>query len=421
MSETDETTLQHHEGSTQLVSVRIHHTKDGTPYARPYLGTTRDGKPWRPYREFSDMGDAEALEAARAWVAGLLEDSKDAKCLTLGAALERYVDRLEATGHAPNTVRTYRRCARAYVATVASVPLAEVDAQTMDDLLYYLLTQGGRDGKGLSRSTVSQVKHFLSGAFRHYAAMGVMLGNPMTSTMHISTVGELARALDPGDLRLLCAEIARALHEDGTDSRNVFRRNAALGMFLALNAGVRVGEACGLRRADVDPEARAVNVCGTVIEPDGLPPYRQATTKGKASRSVPVPASVTEVIGAHLLWQRAYLPRARRDTPLLTLDGKCMRPREVSGEYARVRDSLGMDHETTFHSLRHTHASGCIRAGIDARTLQERLGHADVATTLRKYAHLWPGRDREAADKFGALLAKITEGEGSGGTVAAEG
>ncbi|MBR3158114.1 MAG: site-specific integrase [Atopobiaceae bacterium] len=394
--------------------VRIRHTKDGTPYARPYLGTTRDGKPWRPYREFPGMGDAEALEAAQVWVAGLLDDSRDVQGMTLGEALERYVRRLEATGHAPNTVRTYRRCAKVYAASVADMPLAEVDAQTMDDLLFHLLTEGGRDGKGLSRSTVSQVKHFLSGAFRHYAAMGAMPGNPMASTMRISTAGEVARALDPGDLRKLCAEIARALHEDGTDSRNVFRRNAALGMLLALNAGVRVGEACGLRRADLDAEARAVNVCGTVVEPDGLPPYRQTTTKSKASRSVPVPASVTEAVGEHLVWQRAYLARARRETPLLTLDGTCMRPRDVSGEYARVRDALGIDRTTTFHSLRHTHASGCIRAGIDARTLQERLGHADVATTLRKYGHLWPGRDREAADAFGAFLDTITEGEGDG-------
>jgi integrase len=35
----------------------------------------------------------------------------------------------------------------------------------------------------------------------------------------------------------------------------------------------------------------------------------------------------------------------------------------------------------------------------------ERLGHADPAITLRVYAHVMPGNQREAADWFAALVA----------------
>jgi integrase len=34
----------------------------------------------------------------------------------------------------------------------------------------------------------------------------------------------------------------------------------------------------------------------------------------------------------------------------------------------------------------------------------ERLGHADPAITLRVYAHVMPGNQREAADWFAALV-----------------
>ena len=54
----------------------------------------------------------------------------------------------------------------------------------------------------------------------------------------------------------------------------------------------------------------------------------------------------------------------------------------------------------TFHSLRHTHASWCLAHGVDLKTLSERLGHADEATTLRIYAHVMPGRDAAAARAF---------------------
>ena len=60
----------------------------------------------------------------------------------------------------------------------------------------------------------------------------------------------------------------------------------------------------------------------------------------------------------------------------------------------------GLPKEITFHSLRHTHASWLIANGCDLKTLSERMGHADEATTLRIYGHLMPGRDAVAAQLF---------------------
>lgn len=40
------------------------------------------------------------------------------------------------------------------------------------------------------------------------------------------------------------------------------------------------------------------------------------------------------------------------------------------------------------HLLRHTHATELIRAGWDASYVQERLGHANVQTTINTYVHL---------------------------------
>jgi integrase len=57
-----------------------------------------------------------------------------------------------------------------------------------------------------------------------------------------------------------------------------------------------------------------------------------------------------------------------------------------------------------FHTLRHTHATLLIASGVDAKTVSERLGHADVATTLRYYGHVMPGRDRQAAARFDEIL-----------------
>ena len=40
-----------------------------------------------------------------------------------------------------------------------------------------------------------------------------------------------------------------------------------------------------------------------------------------------------------------------------------------------------------FHSLRHTHATMLIENGADIKDVQERLGHADITTTMNTYVH----------------------------------
>jgi integrase len=54
--------------------------------------------------------------------------------------------------------------------------------------------------------------------------------------------------------------------------------------------------------------------------------------------------------------------------------------------------------------VRHTHATLLLAAGVPIKVVSERLGHATIAMTLDVYAHVLPAMDREAAERFGALL-----------------
>ena len=65
-----------------------------------------------------------------------------------------------------------------------------------------------------------------------------------------------------------------------------------------------------------------------------------------------------------------------------------------------------------FHDLRRLNATTLVVEGIDVKTAQTRLGHADPRVTLAIYASAPASVDRTAADRIGERFFG-TEGEGS--------
>jgi hypothetical protein len=55
-------------------------------------------------------------------------------------------------------------------------------------------------------------------------------------------------------------------------------------------------------------------------------------------------------------------------------------------------------------TLRHTHATLLLRAGVPVKVVSERLGHANPAFTLTVYQHVIPGMQEEAATLFSELI-----------------
>jgi integrase len=58
-----------------------------------------------------------------------------------------------------------------------------------------------------------------------------------------------------------------------------------------------------------------------------------------------------------------------------------------------------------FHDLRHIHVSLLNKAGVDARTIADRIGHTDPAFTLKRYAHVFEDQRKAAAIPLLRLLS----------------
>ena len=59
-----------------------------------------------------------------------------------------------------------------------------------------------------------------------------------------------------------------------------------------------------------------------------------------------------------------------------------------------------------FHSLRHTHATKLIESGVSPKSVQARLGHENIETTLQTYVHNTKAMEEEAVEVFEAIAKK---------------
>lgn len=74
-------------------------------------------------------------------------------------------------------------------------------------------------------------------------------------------------------------------------------------------------------------------------------------------------------------------------------------PWNISTQFRKMCRSAGIP-ERNFHALRHTHATILFAYGKHPKMVQERLGHADIRTTLSTYSHTVPTLQKEAVEVF---------------------
>ena len=162
---------------------------------------------------------------------------------------------------------------------------------------------------------------------------------------------------------------------------------------VALSLGLRQGEALGLRRQDVDFEARALRVSYALqrIE-EGLQMVEPKTERSR--RILPFPEAVLLALRSHRsrqLEERLALGSNWPETGLVFTSsiGTPLEPRNVVRKFHALLKKAELPH-SRFHDLRHSCASLLLAQGVPARTMMEILGYSQISRTMNTYAHVTP-------------------------------
>ncbi|WP_425278717.1 tyrosine-type recombinase/integrase [Corynebacterium bovis] len=112
--------------------------------------------------------------------------------------------------------------------------------------------------------------------------------------------------------------------------------------------------------------------------------------------------------------QLAAHPRGREESVWGRSNGR-MHERSSVAEVVRRTVAVNGLRPCTVHDLRRFYAAALIAGGAAVPEVQRVMGHADATTTLRVYAHLWPGRDDQLREVAGAAFSLVRDGCGMDG------
>jgi integrase len=258
-------------------------------------------------------------------------------------------------------------------------------------------------GSGLSPATVRRSTGILRIALENAVTRGLILKNPQINT----TPPKIAK-YQPTVLPL--EEILRYLD----DARQTAKTPALYAIYVtAATCGLRIGELLGLSEDAVDLHSRLLQVNRSLVEAGRVPVYKDPKT-AKGTRTVLLPDAAADAIRAALVWkreQRLKLGARYRDAGLVFCGP---RGRPLNPSNIRNRDHLPRLERlalprTRLHDFRHFHATALVAAGVDARTVADRLGHSSPSFTLATYAHASARAQAQAAAIANGLLTKVSE------------
>jgi integrase/recombinase XerD len=265
---------------------------------------------------------------------------------------------------APRTVDAYRRDLTAFGGWLGRSP----SGASTEELERYV---SELRAEGLAAATIARRLAAIRSFFRHQVLVGLRQDNPAADVGLPRRTRKLPRTLSPGEAERLVEAAS------GTTPRDL--RDRAL-VELLYGAGLRVSEAVGLEKGGVDLDERLVRSIG----------------KGGKERIVPLGRSAADALRRYLSRGRPYLDRRHRPELFLNARGG---PLTRAGAFLilrRLAEKAGLEPTRIHpHLLRHSFATHLLEGGADLRSVQEMLGHADLATT-ELYTHVTDRRRREA-------------------------
>jgi integrase/recombinase XerD len=285
-------------------------------------------------------------------------------------------------GLSRNTLEAYRSDLLQFGTYLHQHRLDVLGAQHSDLAAFMAhLAQGTPERPAVAPATLQRKTACLRSFYRHLRRENLLDGDPTADLRAPRKQQRLPKVLSRDQVAALLAA------PTGT-TPPALRDRALLELMYA--CGLRASEAIELHVGDLDLQVGVLRARG----------------KGSKERLVPVGREAVTAVGIYLKRGRPLLVGAREERHLFVNQrGGGLTRQGLYKIVQRHAASVGLQDAMSPHTLRHTFATHLLAGGCDLRSLQEMLGHADIATT-QIYTHLSAGRLKDVYFKAHPRAAK---------------
>lgn len=173
--------------------------------------------------------------------------------------------------------------------------------------------------------------------------------------------------------------------------------------------GMRKGESLALKWSDIDFETNTISITRNVTTGLNNRPYISNGKTVNSVRRIPVDSETMNYLKEWRYCQQKDM--LKKGFNFLDADNyifptinngitSLSKPRQWNKS---ICDKFGL-RRIKIHGFRHTHASLCYSAGLNAKEIQKRLGHADSKTTMNVYTHVMKNDEKKAVKKFADFM-----------------
>ena len=192
------------------------------------------------------------------------------------------------------------------------------------------------------------------------------------------------------------------------------------GIYILFKTGLRISEFVGLTTKDLDFEERTINVNHQLQRGSDMVYIIEDTKTTNGTRVLPMTEDVYECF-QRIISQRkrpkkepkvdgvsGFLYLDKNDMPMVALHWEKYFQHIITKYNSIYKEELP---KVTPHVCRHTYCSNMAKAGMNPKTLQYLMGHADIGVTLNTYTHIGLDDAKEELERVEKLKQAKSEVE----------
>lgn len=273
-----------------------------------------------------------------------------------------------------STIQNYQRCINRWI--IPQMGFLNVEDITRSDLQNFILNFSSNH----KQNTVINLTKPLSGSLIWSEENGYLKTNPWKGV-------KIPKDFSEREIKVFTNEEISLLLE-----AKHYQQVKKDMIILGYRTGMRIGEILTLRWDDINFNEGFITVKRTLSGyKNNVPEISEPKTR-KSRRRIDLDKVTLKMLTKRKDNSEGYV--------FCKKDGSIYSRQAIN--LPRMCRSIGIE-PRSFHSLRHTHATILLAAGIHPKIVQERLGHAKVSTTLDTYSHLIPGMQQVAVDVFNKI------------------